>query len=278
MSDQEKARGEALAAIGQVDAAISAPGAGVPEGGPTFLDQRIQHRRKVRDRLLMLAALVAAAAMGAAVFAFVSNGSDGKQSGEGGHKPSPAAATSAGPTTGSTTPTVLPTPRDIEDGVPVGYPHTPEGAVAAIAHFYDIFDPLTPDAAEKQGRVIAVPREKNLLGLGLRDSSEKLRKQQQLPVDGESDDSTYYTSTSRAYQIRGASAGRVTVWLLSDVEVSVRGVSRTHTEVTGSVMVWADGDWKLTQLREPAGTEPAEATPDTSEAAQAGWRTLVYEK
>ncbi|MEU5032132.1 hypothetical protein [Streptomyces milbemycinicus] len=105
-----------------------------------FLDQRIQRRRKVRDRLLMLAALVVAAAMGAAVFAFVSDGSDGKQSGEGDHKPSPAAAKSAGPATGFTKPTVLPTPRDIEDGVPVGYPHTPEGAVAAIAHFNDVLD------------------------------------------------------------------------------------------------------------------------------------------
>ncbi|MES4909205.1 MULTISPECIES: hypothetical protein [unclassified Streptomyces] len=278
MSDQQKAQGEAPAIIGQADAAISAPGTDAPEGGPVLLDQRIQRRRKVRDRLLMLAALVAAAAMGAAVFAFVSDGSDGKQAGKDVPTPSATSSWSADRTTGSTTPTVVPTPREVEDGVPVGYPHTPEGAVSAIARFNDVFDPLTPDAAEKQGRVIAVPREKNLLGLGLRDSSERLRKKYQLPVDGESDDGTYYISTSRAYQISGASANRVTVWLLSDVEVSVRGVPRSYTEVTGSVLIWANGDWKLSVVEETTGTEPAKATPDTSEAAQAGWKTLVYAK
>lgn len=243
-----------------------------------FLDQRIQRRRKVRDRLLVLVAVVAAAAMGAAVFAFVSNGSDGKQAGTGDTKPSPTSSRPADPTTGTTTPTVLPTPRDVEDGVPMGFPHTREGAVSTLSHFYDVFDPLTPDAAEKQGRVIAVPREKNLLGLGLRDSSEKLRKSYQLPVDGESDDGTYYASTSRAYQVRGVSANRVTVWILSDVELSVRGVPRTYTQVTGNVMVWTDGDWKLSEVEETTGEQPAKATPDTPEAARAGWRTLVYEK
>ncbi|MEU5608099.1 hypothetical protein AB0H03_04975 [Streptomyces sparsogenes] len=241
-------------------------------------DYHMQRRRRARNRLLMLAALVVAAAMGAAVFAFLSNGSDDKEAGKDDTKPTPTSSRSAGPTSGTTTPTVLPTPRDVKDGVPVGYPHTPEGAVSAIAHFNDVLDLFTPDAAEKQGRVIAAPREKDLLGLGLRDSTEKLRERHQLPADGESDDGTYYTSTSRAYQIKGVSANRVTVWLLSDVEVSVRGVSRTYTEVTGNVMVWANGDWKLSQLGEPAGKEPAEATPDTSEATKAGWRTLAYQK
>ncbi|MES4904600.1 MULTISPECIES: hypothetical protein [unclassified Streptomyces] len=241
-------------------------------------DHHMQRRRRARNRLLMLAALVAAAAMGAAVFAFVSNGSDSKQAGKGDLKPSPTSSRSADPTTGTTTPTVLPTPRDVEDGVPVGYPHTREGAVSALSHFYDVFDPLTPDAAEKQGRVIAVPREQDLVGWGLRDSSERLRKSYQLSADGESDDGTYYASTSRAYQTRGVSANRVTVWILSDVELSIRGVPRTYTQVTGNVMIWTGGDWKLSEVKETAGEEPAKATPDTPEAARAGWRTLVYEK
>lgn len=241
-------------------------------------DHHFQRRRRARNRLLMLAALVAAAAMGAAVFAFLSKGSDGKQVGKGDPKPSPTSSRSADPTTGTTTPTVLPTPRDVKDGVPVGYPHTSLGAVSALSHFYDVLDLFTPDAAEKQGRAIAVPREADFVALGMQKGSQKLREHYQLPVDGESDDGTYYASTSRAYQIRGAGANRVTVWLLTDVELSVRGVPRTYTQVTGSLMVWADDDWKLSELNEPAGEEPPNVTPDTPEAANAGWRALVYEK
>ncbi|GAA0464540.1 hypothetical protein ACFQ2B_40495 [Streptomyces stramineus] len=240
------------------------------------LDQR---RRAARRRLTLLAAGVLAA--GAGVTAFFVLGSDDSGSGGGQHEASPSASAPAAiPTGGSNTPTLLPKAKEVREGVPVGYPHTLEGAISAAAHYTDANDLFTPEAAERQGKVMGEPNYTQLIGTYARMAAQKARQDRGLPESGESDTANFYANQSRAYSIASAADDKVTVWLLTDSTVSVKGVSKNSTQVRGAVMVWAQGDWKMSvdTLDGLPERQPKPATPGSPEAAQEGWRALAYEK
>ncbi|MEU0929011.1 hypothetical protein [Streptomyces malaysiensis] len=242
------------------------------------IDQQPQLGDGTRNRLVMLAALVAAAALGAAAFAVFTHGSGADKGGSGDqqHSQSPDAF-SLPPTQGTTEPTVLPSAKSAKDGVPVGYPRTLNGAISAAAHFYDIIDAFNPVAAEKQYRVTAEPGKEKQLGDDALRFSMALRNSSGLSLVGESDAGNYYTLHSRAYRIDSASKDRVRVWILTDTELSARGVADSDTTVQTADLVWAAGDWKFTSLDEK-GSEPDPVAPDSAQAVNAGWRTLAYAK
>ncbi|RNG21644.1 hypothetical protein [Streptomyces botrytidirepellens] len=134
-------------------------------------------------RLVMLAALVAAAALGAAASAVFTQGSGADRGGSGDqqHAQSPDVF-SLPPTQGTTEPTVLPSAKSVKDGVPDGYPRTLNGAISAAAHFYDIVDPFNPAAAEKQYRVTAEPGKEKQIGDDALRFSMGLRNTAGLPL------------------------------------------------------------------------------------------------
>ncbi|MGY0059365.1 hypothetical protein ACWY4P_22880 [Streptomyces sp. LZ34] len=238
-------------------------------------DHHFQRRRRARNRLLMLAALVAAATLGAATFAVLTRDSGSeKASSDQKHSTSPP---SSRPTSGSTEPDVLPNADAVKDGVPIGYPHTVKGAISAAAHFYDISDPFDPSAQEKLARITAVPGKEKELGDDAFRFAMALRSSAGLQPVGESDNANFYTAQSRAYRISAAKADKVVVWILTDTELSVRGVMKSETTVQTASLLWAEGDWKFT-THEDRGKEPRPVVPDSSEAVREGWRTLAYEK
>ena len=65
------------------------------------------------------------------------------------------------------------------------------------------------------------------------------------------------------------------MWILTDTELSARGVTDADTDVQTAGLVWAAGDWKFTSLDEK-DSEPDPVVPDSAQAVNAGWRTLAY--
>ncbi|UQI49656.1 hypothetical protein M1P56_35280 (plasmid) [Streptomyces sp. HU2014] len=240
------------------------------------LDQR---RRAARRRLALLATGILIG--GAGVTAFFVLGSDDAGSGVGQREAAPSASAPAAiPSGGSNTPTVLPKPKEVKEGVPVGYPHTLEGAVSAAAHFTDVNDLFTPDVAERQARVMAEPNYLGMLGTYARMAAQEARKARGLPENGESDTANFYANQSRAYSIDSAASDKVTIWILVDSTISVKGVSKNITEVRGAIMIWAEGDWKMSfdTLDGLPEEQPSPATPGSAQALDEGWRALAYEK
>ncbi|QLH19348.1 hypothetical protein [Streptomyces sp. Rer75] len=172
---------------------------------------------------------------------------------------------------------MLPNAKSVKKGVPVGYPHTLTGAISAAAHFYDVGDPFDPAATEQQYRITAEPGKEKQIGDDALRLSMGLRATAGLPLLGESDDANYYTLQSRAYRVASASRDRVRVWILTDTELSARGVTDSDTTVQTADLVWAAGDWKFTSL-DGKGHKPDPAVPDSAQAVNAGWRALAYAK
>ncbi|MFC9223132.1 hypothetical protein ACFT8W_20805 [Streptomyces hygroscopicus] len=241
-------------------------------------DRYSQRRRLARSRLTALAALVAAAALGAAAFAFFTSGSDadaGKK--ESGRHTTEPPTFSPPPTRGTTQPTLLPKPKTVRSGVPVGYPHTLNGAISAAAHFYDTVDLFDPVASERQARITATPGKEKELGDEALRLSMAARRDAGLALIGESSTANYYSLQSRAYRVASATEDRVTVWILTDTELSVRGVAKSDTAVQTAVLAWAGGDWKFTG-QEGGEDEPKPVVPESAQAVREGWRSLAYTK
>ncbi|MEV8476179.1 hypothetical protein [Streptomyces sp. NPDC051173] len=240
------------------------------------LDQR---RRAARRRLALLATGILIG--GAGVTAFFVLGPGGSSDDASKHDVSPSASAPAvAPTGGSNTPTLLPKAKEVKEGVPVGYPHTLEGAISAAAHYTDANDLFTPEAAERQARVIAEPNYLGMIGSYARMSAQQVRKSRGLPENGESDTANFYVNQARAYSVASAESDKVTVWLLVDATISVKGVSENANQVRGAIMVWADGDWKMSfdSLNDLPDSKPSSAVPGSPQALAEGWRALAYEK
>lgn len=242
-----------------------------------------QRRRTARRRLILLGAALMAAVIGAAVVLMVTNGSDSRKTAQpssGNPSSGPSTDPTAPPTGGTTDVTVLPKPGGVSGGVPVGYPHTTEGAISAAAHFTDVLDLFSPAAAGQQARVIAEPGFLDTISLYTTSAARTARVNAGLPRDGTADLGTYSMRQSRAYRLASTRADRVTVWLLVDDTVSVRGVVKASAQVSGAVMVWTGADWRmgLDTLNNLPAPAPALATPGTAQAVQEGWRPLAYEK
>ena len=170
---------------------------------------------------------------------------------------------------------LLPKPDRVTEGVPTGYPHNERGAVSAAAHFADVLDVFDPQAAQRQAQIMADPAYSTIIGIETRRAGEQMRRDIGLAADGESSPEGYSTSQSRAFQDQTVAADRVVVWLLCDIEISVKGVVTDEEDVSGVVMIWTAGDWKLS-IDQPTGAAPKSATPGSTQADREGWQSLAY--
>ncbi len=191
-----------------------------------------------------------------------------------------------GPTTAprpASTPTpsgvqaVLPQPARVVDGIPVGYPHTVQGAVSAAAHYTEARDLFSPKQVVPELKIMADPdpvQIGTLSSRGIIDAMD-LRSRFGLDVGGESDQSDYVNVQAEAYHVDQAGTEQVEVWLLTWRTTVVGDVTQEHAAYTVPVaLTWTGGDWKLDDRILP--TSPTPATPGTPEATEAGWIPLVY--
>jgi hypothetical protein len=144
-----------------------------------------------------------------------------------------------------------PGPWRVENGVPVGYAHTPEGAVAAATNYLTVIDGPMLTQPERYRAAID--------GLAAPDSKSKLRS------TGERQLATFQTTMGMAdyvqqgrqvilraipltYHIDGydGTAARVSIW--AEALLAVDGVlsPRVNWATSTYALEWVAGDWKLT--------------------------------
>jgi len=171
-------------------------------------------------------------------------------------------------------PLILPPSARVVDGVPVGYPHTTEGAISAAARYTQAAITLDAGQASRVGEVAAAP---SYLGASdaFASAVQSTRRGLGVAATG-STGGAYLTYQPGAYLVRDATPDRVEVWILGIVDgagPATGGVSRTGSSVAQHVMVWAEDDWLLTDTGDTPDV-PAPA-PGSEAAYTEGWRDLA---
>jgi hypothetical protein len=171
-------------------------------------------------------------------------------------------------------PLVLPQPTGLEKAVPVGFPHTTEGAISAAARYAQAAVGLDVDRARTLGDVVGAPAYLDAshdFTRGARSARDTLGLAPGEPVAG-----AYLTFTPQAYRVTDATPDRVRLAILGRVDAAgpaTHGQGRTSTVATSYTLVWADGDWRIAGDGDalPAGVP----MPRTPTAYQQGWRDLA---
>jgi hypothetical protein len=164
-----------------------------------------------------------------------------------------AAGLSLAPSTGKPrTASAGPGPNRVEQGVPVGYAHSQEGAVAAAATFTSVFGDkrlLDPDTAREALAVFMAPTlaEAQLAGF---------------PDGGDLVDDPGYAQRIQplGYRVDAFTGDRaqVSVWLVVVGEgVAERTQVRWSTDTL--TLEWSNGDWTVTGIHGTEGPTPSVA-------------------
>ncbi|MEZ0109302.1 hypothetical protein ABH920_003312 [Catenulispora sp. EB89] len=165
----------------------------------------------------------------------------------------------------------------VADGIEVGFPHTPIGAVSAASEYVDAAaSTLDPDYAASVMRVAGDPGN-TALPSSLATSILKLRSELQLRSDGPLDRPVTFQTTAQMYQLRNVAADDVLVLLLTDSTfVNAQGGTAQTTGVFPVQMRWIAGDWKIGAIgRTGQDYSSLAATPDTQDAVKRGWLALI---
>ncbi|GIG67787.1 hypothetical protein [Phytomonospora endophytica] len=171
--------------------------------------------------------------------------------------------------------TVIPGSTTI-DGVAVGYPHTIPGAVSAAAEYWaQIGSTLDPDRARRIGEIIADPAWTGGVD-SIAGGPANSRKELGLPETGPVPQGASLVLAPVAYQLRDVTAGKMTVLLLGYLTATTpaKGTQSAVGVFTGSLR-WVEGDWKYSQLLDGIDYSDLARTPNTTEAAAAGWKGLT---
>lgn len=160
---------------------------------------------------------------------------------------------SASPPTTGDSPVVGPGPTDEENGVPVGYSHTEEGAVAAATNFSLLTtrdDLLDVNALTTAMETLAAPDWKD-------DAATQAMNGNEFIVDRYGDDADLSGSVLR-YDVVDYSPDRAVIRLWT---VSVASGSKRPNveEVWGTLtitLVWSDGDWRVEGNESTPGPAP----------------------
>lgn len=165
----------------------------------------------------------------------------------------------------------------VADGIEVGFPHTPVGAVSAASEYVDAAaSTLDPDYAASVMRVAGDPGN-TALPSSLATSILKLRSELQLRSDGPLDPPVTFQTTAQMYQLRNVAADDILVLLLTDSTfVNARGGTAQTTGVFPVQMRWIAGDWKIGAIgRTGQDYSALAAIPDTQAAVKQGWLALI---
>lgn len=231
--------------------------------------------RRARRFLLIIVAAGIALAIALIAGLLVGKSSNEKGSSGQGHarKSTPPASPSKG---SSREKTKLPNPETVKNGVPVGYPHTTKGAVAAAARYLQSMNPLaSPKKLDKYVETSYVKRDQEKGKKEYRNMGRETRKTLDAPQKGPVPESFIATIDPKSYIVYPRSGGQVEVWILAKMDRARSGKpAETDTDAWPSIMEWSDGDWKETMKY--ASEKPKVAEPNTTKAAEAGWKQLVF--
>lgn len=213
-------------------------------------------------RLVALGAVMALAVVAAIAYAAVLAFSGPTRRAQAAH---PATATS--PSSGGL---VLDKPRYIKDGVGLGWPDNPRGAVSAAVNYAEDLS-----GNQNLGRLDAVLA-LTVVPAHITKSVTWLEKQAS-PVASSMRGESVLTKVMD-YRLAACNAQRCSMWLLGTIVITqANGSVITHTLDGGAVLVWSGNDWKLVDVTsQPAGPKPPSASPGTSAAVQKGWTPLVH--
>jgi hypothetical protein len=188
--------------------------------------------------------------------------------------PSPAPSTSPVPTPSDAV--TLIQGAHLVDGVQVGFPHTPIGAVSAAADYLAaLASTLDPDYAASVMRVAGDPGD-NSLPASLATSTVSLRADLHLPTSGPLSPPVAFQTTVQMYQLRETTANSVLVLLLAlGTFTNAHGGIAQTTGVFPLHMRWVGDDWKLAAIGGGQDYSGLNATPDTAAAVSNGWSALI---
>lgn len=175
-----------------------------------------------------------------------------------------------------TTWVTLPTGSQKKDGLPVGFPHTPEGAAAAAVAAVRAGWTWNPDAAATAADVYAVPGDAAQLEQAARQATQNSRISVGLPATGALPADASMAVAPIGVQWTGATADQVTVSVLARVVYTPGGGTAQKTQVmaTASTLVWAGGDWHTALGASNSATAPEPFDLGTAGFNSAGWRAI----
>jgi hypothetical protein len=181
--------------------------------------------------------------------------------------PSPQPAVSATATQDGVM--VLPPPgRIAANGVPLGFPHTPEGAVSAMVRWLPL---AVPDNEAREIDVLQTIGSQAYLQTEI-PSVQHDYQGQTLPPGA------WITFTPIGVKVVSASAGQVTVAILNSVQGgNSQGLQNALIATAADRMVWSGNDWRLdgvgdvpASLKNPKVNDPVEIRADGWEEFQLG--------
>ncbi len=171
-------------------------------------------------------------------------------------------------------PLILPRPTGTQQGIPIGFPRSTEGAISAAAHYAEASVGLDLERARALGEVagsasyIDAPRD---FVQAVRSTRTALGLSRQGATEG-----AYLTFEAQAYRVADATPVRVDVAVLGRVDgagPATQGQGQGGPTATSYTLVWVDGDWHLAGDGTPlSGPPPAPRTP---RAYDEGWRDLA---
>ncbi len=187
-----------------------------------------------------------------------------------------SASASPSPTPALSGPLQVVQGRDLINGVYLGYPHSPRGAVSAADEFMtQLGSTLDPDRAAAVLRLTADPSYPS----GPQDFARGTiseRTDLGLPASGQIPATASVVLDPAAYQVRDVTAGQVTVLLLADDVITLPGQgTQTRIGIYPLRMHWAEGDWKILRPDTAVTYSFLSAEPGSAQAAADGWQELT---
>lgn len=171
-------------------------------------------------------------------------------------------------------PLILPPPTGTAQGIPVGFPHSTEGAISAAAHYAEVSVGLDVDRARALGEVAAAPSYIDAPPDFVR-AVRSARTGLGLSPDGASN-GAYLTFEAQAYRVADATPALVDVAVLGRVDgagPATQGQGRGGPTATSYTLVWANGDWHFAGDGTSLSGQPP--TPRSPQAYDEGWRDLA---
>lgn len=173
---------------------------------------------------------------------------------------------------------VLPDGARQVDGLPIEFPYTDLGAVAAQASVAQAQVGFDYDEAAAIASVYAVAADKEIFEERARSAVALRRKQAGVSTHGEVPAPASYAATPVAYTLTELSTDYYAVNLLSYITLTTTAGDVADGLYAGTQLVrWVDGDWNLVQgagedlQRLIDQGQPEAAAPGTAEFQRAGW-------